>query len=237
MFSQNARPVLRAALAALLVALGTNATQAASVPVSFTNMGVVGGSTAFRASLTGLGLTQVGSITINDSGSGLGGSGGIFSGFDVDALFLDLDGSLLTSGDRVFGSSFLFTAGATRATLDPAWLPTAAHPGPTFGSVNSTTIDLAVATLNALDGLAFADVDMADGFLTLGDGGSLTANFAPVVPVGAALYLFVGEVGTGAGEAIRASVFVSDSAVPEPGALSLVGLGLVAAGLARRRRA
>lgn len=234
----KATSLLRRILAASVIGLLAATAQAAVVPVSFSNVGSAGLTTIFRADLTGLGLTQVGSLTITDSGSGAGGSPGIFSGFDVDAVFLDLDGNFATAGDRVFGSSFSFTAGTIRPTSDPVMLPTAAHPGPTFGSLSATSIDFATATLNAIDGVAVANVNTANGFLTLGDGGSLIVNFSPEVIIGAALYLIVGEVGTGAGEGLDASVFVSDtSQVPEPGTLGLLALALSGLALTRRRMA
>lgn len=227
---------LRVVLGVGALALATATAQAALVPVTFTNIGIVGGTTVFRGDLTGLGLTEIASLRINDSNSGTGGSPGIFSGFDLDAVFLDLDGNLATAGDRVFGSGFLFSAGTTRPTATAILLPTPAHPGPTFGSINGTTIDFATATLNALDGVSIADVNLADGFLTLGDGGSLGVNFMPTVAVGASLFLMVGEVGTGQGEAISADVFVSDTTIPEPGTLALLGFGLIGFAVIRRRK-
>lgn len=219
-------------------ALSAIPADAATVNVSFTNTGVtVAGSTIFRADLSAIGLGQVGSIKITDLNTGVGGSSGIFSGFDADAVFLDLDGDVTTTGDRINPASFLFQAGTTRPTADPTLLPNGAHPGPTFGSVNATTIQDATATLTTLDGVSIADVNSANGFLTLGDGGSLTAIFSPFVTLGGPLFLLAGEVG-GNGEDLAALVTVSDTApdVPIPGALPLFASGLGALGIAAWRR-
>jgi hypothetical protein len=185
--------------------------------------------------LSSVGLSVINSITVVDSNSGVGGSPGIFSGFDLDAIFLDVDGDLTTALDRIFASSFAFAAGTTRPTLSATMLPNAAHPGPTYGSLDASTIDLATATLNALDAVAVADVNTAFGFLTLGDGGSLTAFFNPGVLISSTLFMITGEVGLGAGEAINAEVFVNEVSVPEPSSLVLLAFGLLGLGLSRRR--
>lgn len=212
------------------------AATAQAVPIALVAGPTVGGTLVFSGDLTGLGLTQVGSITVTDDGTPVGGANGIFSGFDLDALFLDVDGSLATAGDRFFASTFVFSAGTTRPTALASEMPTAAHPGPTFGSLDANTVDLATATLDVLDGVPVADVNVADGFLTLGDGGSLTANFGPAVPVGATLFLLLGEVGGQTGEGIGASIEVRETQIPEPATLALFGLGLAGLALARRRR-
>lgn len=222
-------------LSLIALAYGTGVS-ATAVPVTFTHVGSVGGNAVFSADLSGTGLGQIQSIKVTDNNGGSAGASGIFSGFDLDALFLDYDGDLTTTADQIFASSFLFTAGSIRATVDATLLANGAHPGPTFGSLDGSTVDLATATLNTLDGVPIADVNQADGFLTLGDGGILTAIFAPPVAFSGSLFLMTGEVGDN-GESLDALVTVSDTLqVPEPGSLSMVGLGLLLIGFAALRR-
>lgn len=208
---------------------------ATHISLTMTADTTVGGTLVYKADLTGLGLSQIGAITIIDDGTTFGGAPGIFSGFDLDAIFLDDDGDLTTTGDRHFASDYIFSAGSTRATSLPGYLPNALHPGPTFGSIDAHTIDLATATLETLDGIAIADVNVANGFLTLGDGGSLIANFAPEVLVGSTLFLMTGEVGGQQGEGINASVFVDEHRIPEPASILLIGLGLLGLTLKTRK--
>ena len=232
------RLLVVAALAAVCPGFIASA-RADTVALTLVDIGLAGGTQTrvFSANLTGLGITQVGAITLVDDGTLFGGADGIFSGFDLDAVFLDLDGNLATSGDRTFASSFLFTAGTTRPTGGDANLePNGAHPGPTFGSLDATTIDLATATLNVLDGVPVANVNTADGFLTLGDGGTLIANFNPEVAIGGTLFLLAGEVGGQDGEGLGANVFVSTEPIPEPGTFVLFGLAAAGAYVIRRRR-
>jgi hypothetical protein len=214
---------------AFIIGIAVSFLNADQISLNLVSVGTIGGSSIFKADLTEIGLTQIGSITITDDGTPVGGADGIFSGFDLDALFLDVDGNLLTAGDRYFASEYLFTAGTTRPTSLNYMNPSTTHPGPTFGSLNSTTIDYATATLNSFDGVSIADVNSAAGFLTLGDGGVIVANFSPVIPVGSSLYLATGEVGGQQGEFLDAFVTVSTqpSSVPEPTILVLLFGGII----------
>ena len=95
--------ILVRSVAALAVAGSlAGAAQAASVPVTFERLsGLSGfsGTSVFRADLSGLGLTDIASITLFDSNSKQGGSPGAFSGFDLDAI-------MLTENDPYWGAHF-----------------------------------------------------------------------------------------------------------------------------------
>ena len=217
----------------------SSAAFAATVTPTFTDEGIDTTGTAtstrmFRADLTGLGLTEIGAITVNDSNSGVGGSSGIYSGFDLDAIFLDVDGSLATSGDRFFASSFLYIAGSSRGGGSPV----SPSGGPMNGASSATTVDEAWATLGSIDGIFFGT-----GSITLGDGGSLTAVFDPTISIGSSLFLFAGEVSGSPGETLTGLVEVTDTPptltpVPLPAGLPLMLSGLLGMGfLARRKKA
>jgi len=197
---------------------------AATVTPTFTDEGIDTTGTAtstrmFRADLTGLGLTEISAITVNDSNSGLGGSSGIYSGFDVDAIFLDEDGLLTTDTDRYYANSLLFSAGTTRTG---SFQPPSPSGGPTNGSAGATSVDENWATLNNIDGIFFGP-----GSLTLGDGGKLTIVFGPKISIGSSLFLFAGEVSGEAGETLNGLVEITDtqpivSTVPLPAGLPLM---------------
>jgi len=168
----------------------------------------------------------------------VGGSPGVFSGFDLDFIFIDMDGMFATAADRVFATDLSFLTGGIRPTSDPAFQPTASRPGPTFGSSAANTIDPGLSTLTQLDG-SFPvnfNTDNVFGYLVLGDGGSLTLTFNPKVTLGPSTALFFGEVGTGVGEQVRAEVEAFEEIVPEPGSFSLLAVGVGSLILAFRRK-
>lgn len=222
-------------LAALVMATGS--ANALTVTPTFTYVGVETGTATetgvWVAELSGLGLSVLGSITVTDDGAGTAGSPGAFSGFDLDALFIDLDGDYNTTGDQFFADSYVFTPGTVRPTTDPAF--DSMTSGPLNGMNADGTVDTAFATLNAIDAVFYGP-----GSLTLGDGGSLSANFDPPVPLGSALYIIAGEVGDN-GENITGLVTISDGNVPPLIPLSaglwfmLGGFGLLGI-IARQRR-
>ena len=63
---------------------------AGNIPLAFDRVGFTTGTTIYRANLTGLGI-DIRSLLLEDSGSGVGGASGRFSGFDLDAIVLSRD--------------------------------------------------------------------------------------------------------------------------------------------------
>lgn len=226
---------------ALLLGLVLCSMPAGAVPLVFAPDPVtpVDGQTGIAsAALNGLGLTTVASVTIVDNNTGIAGSPGIFSGFDLDFIFIDLDGDYATPGDRVNATTFVFATGAIRATADPNFLPTVMHPGPTFGSLALNSIDSGLATLSSRDAVfpAVFNADNSSGWLTLGDGGSLQVGFGAGVVLTGTERLFIGEVG-GNGEIAEASATASDQPLPAPSTLTLLALGVLGLGIVRRAAA
>lgn len=220
-------------LAILLLLLLPGAPVSAA-PLVFTPEVIDGQTGVASAALNGLGLGTIASVSISDNNVGIAGSPGIFSGFDLDFVYIDLDG-VYGGADQVLGTVFIFNTGTTRATADPNFLPTLAHPGPTFGSLALNSIDPALSTLNVRDGSfpAVFNADNSSGWLTLGDGGTLLIGFGAGVVLTGTERLFIGEVG-GNGEIVDASATASDQPIPVPGTLALLALGAFGLGITRR---
>jgi hypothetical protein len=223
------------AVAVTLVIAG----QLAAAPVTMSPYGQAGQTRVFYGDLSGLGLMNVTGATLTDTG-GLGGTNGVFSGFDCDFLVLDRDGNLATTGDQVAPlqtAATYVTPGSIRNPISSPYQKTTLHPGVLFGLNDDGSIDFATATLGSRDA-HFANplaVDTSGGWVTLGDNGSLTAAFSQTA-IGDGLWLFIGEVGLSTTEAVRVSVDISGQpTVPVPGAVILASMGVVLIGGLRRR--
>lgn len=183
---------------------GTNLVDGGRVPeqlkdLVFEDIGEVttaGGGNAriFRADLSKLGF-DINSLKLGDSGSGFGGSPGVASGFDIDAVVLSrtkvdsfADAAQFNMLKRI--DAFSFNVADTRfeaGTMRPDGVQ-----GPNLtGTVNGLP-NFGAATLNMLDSPGFVN---AGGMLTLGDGGSLGLNLKNEVSTDGPLYLYIAEVG------------------------------------------
>jgi hypothetical protein len=215
-----------------LAAIGGSAS-AAVLPI--VNGGTAPGTTGTllqSVDLVGAGITAFNTVILTDISGGSGGDPGVFSGYDLDAVFLDGDGDITTTGDQIHFTSIAFTGGAIRAGASSHQVPNSSDDvGTYFGThFDGSGISEAATTLGIFDGVNSASTLSADGFLSMGDGGQIVLTFANIL-VGDSLFLMFGEVG-GQGEMLQVEV----SQVPLPGAIWLLLSGIAALFGASRRR-
>jgi hypothetical protein len=169
-------------------------------PVDMSFYGQMGQTAVYRGYLSPAQVQVVTLVVITDANSG-GGADGVFSGFDLDFLSLDLDGNLASTFDqyRPRTGGLTIVPGLVRDAATSVFQPTALHPGPLFGMNVGGSVDAATATLGQRDGSYVygptLGVDTSHGWVSLGQGGQLAAAFAciPVPPTG--MYVFAGDVG------------------------------------------
>ena len=187
------------------------------------------GTAVFRGDLSALSLSEVLSVQFTDSNSGVGGSAGQFSGFDLDAIAISPD--LITSATDIDGltqlnvfdftpTGTIFNPGSQRPPVDEKLFGT--DPTGMF-------VDADFATLDAFDSVFFTS-----GAVTLGDGGSIAFNLTSPLST-ANNYIYVGEVSGDPGENLLGTLRVSNVAVPEPNTVVLLG-GVFGFSAFRRKR-
>ena len=187
-----------------------------SIELHFVKIGRVGDNDIFRADLTGLGF-DLNSIVLGDQSSGFGGGGGIASGFDIGAVVLShtkldsVGANTKLDQPNVLPHIDAFAFDAANVVYTPG------QQRPPIDYPNGQDL------LGGINGLPIFDevrLDRFDqGFLTLGDGGSLGLNLTQTVSTTAPLYLYVAEAGA-SGETLTTGFTASSSRLTTPADLS-----------------
>ncbi|GAB4173419.1 MAG: hypothetical protein Fur006_02720 [Coleofasciculaceae cyanobacterium] len=167
----------------------------------------------YRADLSRLGF-DLKSLSIADSGSGTGGAGGRFSGFDLDAI--KLSNTLITDAKDVNAISGLdvFDFSPARTVFTPGTQRPSSYVQPDLYGTNNGNINNSVATLEKFDGDPSTSENTSGG-VSLGDGGKVGFNLKqPVSTSGKPLYLYIGEVGDN-GEVASGQISVSNKTISE----------------------
>jgi len=227
------------------VVLAATVTTTQVVDVNMSYLGIYGQTAVYKGSVGQIESGAIDSIVVTDLGQ-LGGSDGVFSGFDLDFILFDTDGTFNGNEFAAVDSATL-SAGDVRRQSTTPFKPTANHPYALFGLGAGGAVDMRTATLNTHDAFYVAGPDLAvdtcRGWVSLGDGGVLTANMASMSEYSSdasmdwrdTLYLYLGDAGQN-DEFIDAQVQIlldPGAYPPEPGTLSIV---LCAALLLLRRR-
>jgi len=187
-----------------------NHLRAESVTVELEFHSNVKQTSIYRADISNYGLPQFTVVTALDSAKG-GGADGIFSGFDLDFILLDIDGDLSSTRDQIYPIESIMTIvrpGFIRNRDQSVFRPTKEHPGVLFGLKVDGTIDFKAGTLSRRDASYTStslNPDSCTGWVSLGEEGLLEAAFQEVfLSEYDSLFLFIGEVGVGSGETILA---------------------------------
>ncbi|MBN2444918.1 MAG: hypothetical protein JXJ04_26420 [Spirochaetales bacterium] len=170
-------------------------------------------TSVFRANISHIPLKTIKTIIAQDSASA-GGSDGIYSGFDIDFLLLDVDGNFETKSDQFYPleeEETRIIPGMIRNEHSSVYTPTEKRPGKLFGLNAGNGINFYIATISCPDAQyeINLDPDKCSGWLSLGDKGTLYAYFGlKNVDTYQTMYLFIGEVGIGFKEELRALIRV-----------------------------
>lgn len=163
----------------------------ATVKLSATYIGAIGDTGIYRVDLSQSGLASIGAISIYDD-KAISGGGGAASGFDLDFMKVSstftADPTLASGlvGDNIFNFSggVVYQPGFMQP-WDPSEPPSRAAPN-LFGTVGANTYSPDLATLGIND----------DKFVSLGEGGWLTALLNQSLASGGK-YLYFGDDGGG----------------------------------------
>ena len=174
---------------------------------------MVDGEFGYQISLAGLGFESITSITLTDA-QDVQETGGTTAGFDIDALTVGATFDTGASAD-----SYLFTRGGNNGAVLDGTNPD--------GSLNE-----ADATLGTYD----AQAGSLGGYLSMGNGGILTAEFSGAgLAVTDGDSIFLRDIG---GNEFLASVVIGGVRAPVPlpagGILMLGGLATTASAMRRR---
>lgn len=163
----------------------------ATVKLNATYIGAIGDTGIYRVDLSQSGLASIGAISIYDDKAISGGTGAA-SGFDLD--FMKVSSTFTSdpstasglSGDTVFDflSGIVYQPGFMQP-WDPTEPPSRSAPN-LFGTIGANTYSSDLSTLGIND----------DKFISLGEGGSLTALLNQALS-GGGKYLYFGDDGGG----------------------------------------
>ncbi|MCB1492397.1 MAG: cadherin repeat domain-containing protein, partial [Rhodobiaceae bacterium] len=194
------------------------------LPLDFVKIGTVNNSTVYKATLTGLDIDMQ-SITLNDSNLRTEGGDGQVSGFDLNSIMLStvdipVGGSLAGINTMSRLNVFDFSAAGTHyragdQRFDP--LDSFNDAAPYLrGSLTDSLINNARATLQTLD----VYDSFQNGFVSLGDGGSIGFDLTTPVSTNGPLYLYVSEADASTGETLTGVISASTEQVEPAGDLS-----------------